>query len=53
MGATRNVLPDREVLGELIRELDTAAPYDLVDVCEEWLGRWLGARWSTLLLADY
>ncbi|MDT7772341.1 MAG: hypothetical protein QOC67_1265, partial [Pseudonocardiales bacterium] len=27
MGATRNVLPDREVLGELIRELDTAAPY--------------------------
>jgi serine phosphatase RsbU (regulator of sigma subunit) len=53
VGATRNVLPDREVLGELIRELDTAAPYDLVDVCEEWLGRWLGARWSTLLLADY
>jgi serine phosphatase RsbU (regulator of sigma subunit) len=53
VGATRGALPDREVLGELIRELDTAAPYDLVEVCAEWLERWLGARWSTLLLADY
>jgi serine phosphatase RsbU (regulator of sigma subunit) len=53
VGATRGALPDKDVLGELIRELDTAAPYDLVEVCAEWLERWLGARWSTLLLADY
>lgn len=53
MEATPGPRPDRESLGELIRELDTAAPYELVEVCEGWLRRCVDARWSTLLLADY
>jgi serine phosphatase RsbU (regulator of sigma subunit) len=53
VNATPGALPDREVLGELVRELDTAAPYELVEVCEGWLRRRVGARWSTVLLADY
>lgn len=53
MEVTPGALPDRKAWGELIRELDTAAPYELVEACEGWLRRCLGARWSTLLLADY
>ena len=45
--------PERELLGELIRQLDTAAPYELVEVCGTWLGDRIGAWWSVLLLVDY
>lgn len=41
------------LLGDLIRELDRAAPFDLVEVCERWLQRRIRARWSALLLVDY
>ncbi|MFC4942973.1 PP2C family protein-serine/threonine phosphatase [Pseudonocardia sp. GCM10023141] len=45
--------PVRELLGELLGELDLAAPYELVEVCDAWLRRRVGARWSRLLLVDY
>lgn len=53
MTGRRGPLPERELLGELVRQLDAAAPYELVEVCQAWLGRCVGARWSRLLLVDY
>jgi len=41
------------LLGLLLSELDGAAPYELIDVCDRWLRRHTGARWSRLLLVDY
>jgi serine phosphatase RsbU (regulator of sigma subunit) len=41
------------VLGGLIRELDRAAPTDLVEVCRTWVIRNLGVQECVLLLADY
>jgi len=40
-------------LGGLMRELDAAAPYELLDVCAVWLQRCVTASDSALLLADY
>jgi serine phosphatase RsbU (regulator of sigma subunit) len=40
-------------LGMLVRELDRAAPTELVDVCRAWLRRVLDARECVLMLADY
>lgn len=53
MKADTGARPDGDLLGGLIRDLDTAAPYELVSVCAEWLRRRAAARWSTLLLVDY
>jgi serine phosphatase RsbU (regulator of sigma subunit) len=41
------------VLGGLIRELDRAAPTDLVEVCRTWVVENLGVQDCALLLADY
>jgi serine phosphatase RsbU (regulator of sigma subunit) len=41
------------VLGGLIRELDRAAPMDLVEVCRTWAVENLGVQDCALLLADY
>jgi serine phosphatase RsbU (regulator of sigma subunit) len=41
------------VLGGLVRELDRAAPSDLVDVCRTWVVQNLGVQECSLLLADY
>ncbi len=41
------------VLGGLVRELDRAAPTDLVEVCRTWVVRNLGVQECALLLADY
>jgi serine phosphatase RsbU (regulator of sigma subunit) len=41
------------VLGGLIRELDRAAPTDLVEVCRAWVVQNLGVQECALLLADY
>jgi serine phosphatase RsbU (regulator of sigma subunit) len=41
------------VLGGLIRELDRAAPTDLVEVCRTWVLGNLGVQECALLLADY
>ena len=41
------------VLGGLVRELDQAAPSDLVEVCRTWVIQNLGVQECTLLLADY
>ena len=41
------------VLGGLIRELDRAAPTDLVEVCRIWVVENLGVEECALLLADY
>jgi serine phosphatase RsbU (regulator of sigma subunit) len=41
------------VLGGLIRELDRAAPSDLVEVCRSWVVQHLGVQECALLLADY
>jgi serine phosphatase RsbU (regulator of sigma subunit) len=41
------------VLGGLIRELDRAAPTDLVEVCRTWVVENLGVQECALLLADY
>jgi len=49
----RGPRPERELLGELIRHLDAAAPYELVEVYQGWLSRRVGATWSRLLLVDY
>jgi serine phosphatase RsbU (regulator of sigma subunit) len=40
-------------LGSLMRELDRAAPTELVDVCGGWLARHVDAESCALLLADY
>ncbi len=53
MSGGRGPLPEREPLGELVRQLDAAAPYELVEVCQGWLSRRVGAQWSRLLLVDY
>ncbi|MCW2718866.1 PP2C family protein-serine/threonine phosphatase [Pseudonocardia sp.] len=44
---------EQELLGDLVGQLDTATPYELVEVCQAWLARRVGARWSGLLLVDY
>lgn len=41
------------VLGGLVRELDRAAPSDLVEVCRTWVIQNLGVQQCALLLADY
>jgi serine phosphatase RsbU (regulator of sigma subunit) len=41
------------VLGGLVRELDRAAPTDLVEVCRTWVVENLGVQECALLLADY
>ena len=41
------------VLGGLIRELDQAAPSDLVEVCRAWVVQHLGVQECVLFLADY
>jgi hypothetical protein len=41
------------VLRGLIRELDRAAPTDLVEVCRTWVINNLGVHECALLLADY
>jgi serine phosphatase RsbU (regulator of sigma subunit) len=41
------------VLGGLVRELDRAAPTDLVEVCRTWVVQNLGIQECALLLADY
>lgn len=41
------------VLGGLVRELDQAAPADLVEVCRAWVVQNLGVEECGLLLADY
>jgi hypothetical protein len=41
------------VLGGLVRELDRAAPTDLVEVCRTWVVQNLGVQECALLLADY
>ncbi len=41
------------VLGGLVRELDRAAPTDLVEVCRTWVVQKLGVQECALLLADY
>jgi serine phosphatase RsbU (regulator of sigma subunit) len=41
------------VLGGLIRELDRAAPTELVEVCRTWVLDHLGVQECALLLADY
>ena len=41
------------VLGGLIRELDRAAPTELVEVCRTWVIDNLGVQECALLLADY
>jgi serine phosphatase RsbU (regulator of sigma subunit) len=41
------------VLGGLVRELDRAAPTDLVEVCRAWVVQNLGVQECALLLADY
>ena len=41
------------VLGGLVRELDRAAPMDLVEVCRTWVVENLGVQDCALLLADY
>jgi serine phosphatase RsbU (regulator of sigma subunit) len=41
------------VLGGLVRELDRAAPTDLVEVCRTWVVENLGVDDCVLLLADY
>ena len=41
------------VLGGLVRELDRAAPTDLVEVCRTWVVENLGVHECALLLADY
>lgn len=40
-------------MGELLSELDRAAPSDVVAVCAGWLERHLSAQTCQLLLADY
>jgi serine phosphatase RsbU (regulator of sigma subunit) len=41
------------VLGGLVRELDRAAPTDLVEACRTWVVENLGVQECALLLADY
>jgi serine phosphatase RsbU (regulator of sigma subunit) len=41
------------VLGGLVRELDRAAPTDLVEACRTWVVANLGVQECALLLADY
>jgi hypothetical protein len=41
------------VLGGLVRELDRAAPTDLVEVCRTLVVENLGVQECALLLADY
>src|SRR4051794_13746849 len=41
------------VLGGLVRELDRAAPTDLVEVCRTWVVQNLGVQECALLLVDY
>jgi serine phosphatase RsbU (regulator of sigma subunit) len=41
------------VMVGLVRELDRAAPTDLVEVCRRWVVENLGVRDCALLLADY
>ncbi len=55
VGSVISSTVDRGVpdLGGLMRELDAAAPYELLDVCAVWLQRCVTANDSALLLADY
>ncbi len=45
--------PGGVTLGQLLQELDVAAPYELVEVCNRWLRQAVDACACTLLLVDY
>lgn len=45
--------PSDATLGNLIHELDAAAPYELVEVCSRWLREVVGTRACALLLVDH
>lgn len=45
--------PGDVTLGQLLQELDVAAPYELVEVCDRWLRKSVDACACTLLLVDH
>jgi serine phosphatase RsbU (regulator of sigma subunit) len=50
---TEEAAAARPGVGALLRDLDQAAPSELVDVCARWLARHVAAQACVLLLADY